>query len=146
MSPTASSRRPRLPLGSLCPISLTLPSSTGHLDLGCWQEPASAAAAAGHSCLLQPLPLIFLELCWTILLVVSKRKLSTYVLGRHLEFPIGPGDFRGVLACYSTHISGISLKHTVCVCSWKMKAILTPSLISVKSRVILEEFYSYFWS
>src|SRR6218665_2030623 len=63
-----------IPVGSLWPTSLTLQSKMGHLWViycGCWslfsssesseqdtdREPASAAAAAGHSCLLHPLPL-----------------------------------------------------------------------------------------
>src|SRR6218665_2827673 len=117
-------RRPSVALGSLWPKSLTLPTSRGHIDLVRKMPIGSQLRLLLRllviSCLLYPLPFIYLELSLKLQSVVSNCMHTGICLndghfGRHPGFLLKlQRDCPELLVYYSAHISGAILKISAC--------------------------------
>src|SRR6218665_2365399 len=117
-------RRPSVALGSPWPKSLTLPTSRGHMDLVRKMPIGSQLRLLLRllviSCLLYPLPFIYLELSQKFQSVVSNCMHTSICLndchfGRHPGFLLKiQRDCPELLVHYSAHISGAILKIPAC--------------------------------
>src|SRR6218665_2761213 len=117
-------RRPSVAVGSPWPKSLTLPTSRGHMDLLRKMPIGSKLRLLLRllviSCLLYPLPFIYLELSRKFQSVVSNCMHTSICLndghfGRHPGFLLKlQRDSPELLVYYSAHISGAILKIPAC--------------------------------
>ena len=112
--PPPPRRRPSVALGSLWPTSLTGGSETtcSEQDAGRENQLRLLLRLLVNSCLLHPLPIIFLELSWLFQLMLLENDGN---FERHLGFLEKlEGNSPGLVVCYSTHIPESILKIASC--------------------------------